>query len=195
MDISSSSNLIALVKYHRWRCWLFALISRPTLQTSDNRKSGGGASWSSRTRSGCGWGGSPWLAASSARGAQGWELWVSPDFVSLVILWDNWEIVMNMPRDVSQNVLSVTSNIGQTNFTPLRNSLGSNVSRKTLSWSLQGVNCQNLIAFTSFIKTYLFQHTMHLYNYRYPNGCKVSTYLSLIVVPNYWVGVSPCPRS
>ena len=61
--------------------------------------------------------------------------------------------------------------------------------------SLQGVNCQNLIAFTSFIKTYLFQHTMHLYNYRYPNGCKVSTYLSLIVVPNYWVGVSPCPRS
>ena len=36
---------------------------------------------------------------------------------------------------------------------------------------------------------------MHLYNYRYPNGCKVSTYLSLIVVPNYWVGVSPCPRS
>ena len=151
MDISSSSNLIALVKYHRWRCWLFALIFRPTLQTSDKRKIGGGASWSSRTRSGCGWGGSPWLAASSARGAQGWELWVSPDFVSLVILWDKWEIVMNMPRDVSQNVLSVTSNIGQTNFTPLRNSLGSNVSRKTLSWSLQGVNCQNLIAFTSFI--------------------------------------------
>ena len=151
MDISSSSNLIALVKCHRWRCWLFALIFRPTLQTSDKRKSGGGASRLPETRSGWGWGGVPCLTTTTSSARGGWELWVSPDFVSLVIRWDNWKIVMNMPRDVSQNVLSVTSNIGQTNFTPLRNSLGSNVSRKTLSWSLQGVNCQNLIAFTSFI--------------------------------------------
>ena len=128
------------------------------------------------TRSGCGWGGVPCLTTTTSSARGGWELWVSPDFVSLVILWDNWEIVMNMPRDVSQNVLSVTSNIGQTNFTPLRNSLGSNVSRKTLSWSLQGVNCQNLIAFTSSKLTFFNRPCIYIttdiqMDVKYPHTC------------------------